>query len=110
MLLNYLQENRKMIDNIGHVLKAIRLVKGLRLRDVCTKKTGIFRNTITNHETGKVTPSLPALIRYSMIYDVSVSDMVYLAEHYSQIACDINPPTKNDALHKKILHQIKALI
>ncbi|MGB3752483.1 MAG: helix-turn-helix transcriptional regulator [Parerythrobacter sp.] len=64
---------------LGQALKLLRRHQGLN-QSALAVKLGVSRSYISELESGNRTPSLDLLHRYSEVFDVPVSSLVFFAE------------------------------
>ena len=69
---------------LNRALKIIRIFYKLNQKDLA-EQLGISRAHISEIENGKKTPSYGLLQRYSEVFDIPVSNLIFFSEHIEDI-------------------------
>lgn len=90
------------MDNIGLVLKRLRLIYGDNAKNF-SNKISLSPSYLSEIESGKKEPSLEILNRYSKLLDIKLSTLIMLAENKEELAKEKFPKKLIQPMMKKIV-------
>ncbi|WP_414588584.1 helix-turn-helix domain-containing protein [Scytonema sp. PCC 10023] len=71
----------KLVENLSKALRLMKIFHDLTQKELA-EKLGISKSYLSEIESGKKTPTINLLKRYSEVFDVPIYSIIFFAEHF----------------------------